>query len=196
MPKALGSAPFDSEGVATRDRELVANGVLARLRAEHLLGAQARAADHGQRRRHAQPDSCAGASATSTACSRCMDRGLLVTELMGQGVNGVTGDYSRGAVGILGREWRALRIPVHEITIAGQPQGHVSPYRRRRQRRRPARRHAHGLDPDRGDDDRRRVIAARPITPARSASAEVARSIAAGGIPEQRLSYCLSCAHL
>ena len=71
----------------------------ARLRAEHLLGAQARAADHGQRRRHAQPARARARAATSTAMLALMDRGLLVTELMGQGVNGVTGDYSRGAAG-------------------------------------------------------------------------------------------------
>jgi PmbA protein len=47
-----------------------------------------------------------------------MDRGLLVTELMGQGVNGVTGDYSRGAAGFWVENGR-LAYPVHEVTIAG-----------------------------------------------------------------------------
>ena len=47
-----------------------------------------------------------------------MDRGLVVTELMGQGVNGVTGDYSRGAAGFW-VENGAIAYPVHEITIAG-----------------------------------------------------------------------------
>ena len=49
---------------------------------------------------------------------RRMDRGLVVTELMGQGVNGVTGDYSRGAAGFW-VENGAIAYPVHEITIAG-----------------------------------------------------------------------------
>jgi PmbA protein len=47
-----------------------------------------------------------------------MGRGLLVTELMGQGVNGVTGDYSRGAAGFW-VEGGQVQYPVHEITIAG-----------------------------------------------------------------------------
>ena len=47
-----------------------------------------------------------------------MDRGLLVTELMGQGVNGVTGDYSRGATGFWVENGK-LAYPVHEVTIAG-----------------------------------------------------------------------------
>jgi len=47
-----------------------------------------------------------------------MGRGLLVTELMGQGVNGVTGDYSRGAAGFWVEEGR-IAYPVHEVTIAG-----------------------------------------------------------------------------
>ena len=47
-----------------------------------------------------------------------MDRGLYVTELMGQGVNGVTGDYSRGAAGYWVEGGRIVH-PVHEVTIAG-----------------------------------------------------------------------------
>ena len=47
-----------------------------------------------------------------------MDRGLYVTELMGQGVNGVTGDYSRGAAGFWVENGK-LAYPVHEVTIAG-----------------------------------------------------------------------------
>jgi PmbA protein len=47
-----------------------------------------------------------------------MDRGLFVTELMGQGVNGVTGDYSRGAAGFWVENGK-LAYPVHEVTIAG-----------------------------------------------------------------------------
>ena len=47
-----------------------------------------------------------------------MGRGLLVTELMGQGVNGVTGDYSRGAAGFWVEDGR-IAYPVHEVTVAG-----------------------------------------------------------------------------
>ena len=52
--------------------------------------------------------------------------GLYVTELIGMGVNGVTGDYSRGAAGFMIRDG-ALAEPVAEITIAGQPAGDVRP---------------------------------------------------------------------
>ena len=58
------------------------------------------------------------------ALMRELGTGLLVTELMGQGVNGVTGDYSRGASGYW-VENGVQAYPVHEITIAGQSQGHV-----------------------------------------------------------------------
>ena len=49
---------------------------------------------------------------------RLMDTGLLVTELLGHGVNGVTGDYSRGAAGFW-VERGVIQYPVHEVTIAG-----------------------------------------------------------------------------
>ena len=58
------------------------------------------------------------ASRDFAAMLKLMDRGLLVTELMGQGVNGVTGDYSRGAAGFW-VENGELAYPVHEVTIAG-----------------------------------------------------------------------------
>jgi PmbA protein len=59
-----------------------------------------------------------GDSAGHDALLRRMGSGLLVTELMGQGVNGVTGDYSRGASGFW-IENGAVAFPVHEVTIAG-----------------------------------------------------------------------------
>ena len=68
--------------------------------------------------------------------------GLLVTELMGQGVNQVTGDYSRGASGYW-VERGEIRYPVEEITVAASPARHV-PQHRRRRRRRPHARLAHG----------------------------------------------------
>ena len=117
--KALASAPFDDEGAATRDRELVQNGILQ----GYVLGS------YSARRLGLKPTGNAGgihnlivdASADSPghdALLRRMGSGLLVTELMGQGVNGVTGDYSRGASGFW-VENGAIAYPVHEITIAG-----------------------------------------------------------------------------
>lgn len=119
IPKGLASAPFDDEGAATRDRELVQNGILQ----GYVLGS------YSARRLGLKPTGNAGgihnlivdSSAESPgedALLRRMGTGLLVTELMGQGVNGVTGDYSRGASGFW-IEGGAIAYPVHEITIAG-----------------------------------------------------------------------------
>ncbi len=117
--KALASAPFDDEGAATRDRELVESGVLQ----GYVLGS------YSARRLGLKTTGNAGgvhnliveASGDSPgheALLRRMGSGLLVTDLMGQGVNGVTGDYSRGASGFW-IEGGAIAYPVHEITIAG-----------------------------------------------------------------------------
>ncbi|MFO1409513.1 MAG: metalloprotease PmbA [Steroidobacteraceae bacterium] len=116
---ALASAPFDSEGVATRDRELVVDGVLQ----GYVLGS------YSARKLGLTSTGNAGgihnllvdAGAQSLALPellRRMGRGLLVTELMGQGVNGVTADYSRGASGFWVEDG-AIAYPVHEVTIAG-----------------------------------------------------------------------------
>ena len=120
LPKAMGSAPFDEEGVATRDRELIAGRRADGLHSVELFGAQARAADHRQCRRRAQPAGRADArAADSTPSDRDGSaRACVVTELMGQGVNTVTGDYSRGAAGFW-VENGAIQYPVAEITIAG-----------------------------------------------------------------------------
>ena len=117
--KGLASAPFDEEGAATRDRELVANGILQ----GYVLGS------YSARRLGLTTTGNAGgihnliveASGDSPGYDmllRRMGSGLLVTELMGQGINGVTGDYSRGASGFW-IEGGAIAYPVHEITIAG-----------------------------------------------------------------------------
>jgi PmbA protein len=119
IPKGLASAPFDDEGAATRDRELVESGILQ----GYVLGS------YSARRLGLKPTGNAGgvhnlivqASGDSPgydALLRRMGSGLLVTELMGQGVNGVTGDYSRGASGFW-IEDGAVAYPVHEVTIAG-----------------------------------------------------------------------------
>jgi PmbA protein len=117
--KALGSAPYDSEGVATRDRELVRNGVLD----GYVMGS------YSARKLGLKTTGNAGGNynlyvdagvrtLSSQALLREMGTGLLVTEMMGQGVNGVTGDYSRGASGFW-VENGVVSYPVHEITIAG-----------------------------------------------------------------------------
>ena len=117
MPNAASSASFDSEGVATRDKALVENGVLQ----TYLLGS------YSARRLGLQTTGNAGGvrnvrvhpgSMDFAALCKDMDKGLLVTELMGQGVNGVTGDYSRGASGFLVENGEIVH-PVEEITIAG-----------------------------------------------------------------------------
>jgi PmbA protein len=119
IPKGLASAAFDDEGGATRDRDLIESGILQ----GYVLGS------YSARRLGLKPTGNAGgvhnlivqASGDSPgydALLRRMGSGLLVTELMGQGVNGVTGDYSRGASGFW-IEDGAVAYPVHEITIAG-----------------------------------------------------------------------------
>ena len=117
--KGLGSSPFDAEGVATRDRELVRGGVLD----GYILGS------YSARKLGLKTTGNAGGThnlvVESTTGGVPIDKlmrdfgtGLLVTELMGQGVNGVTGDYSRGASGFWIENGSAVH-PVHEITIAG-----------------------------------------------------------------------------
>ncbi len=117
LPKALASAPFDHEGVATRDRELVEAGVLL----GYVLGS------YSARKLGLRTTGNAGGThnlmvrghgGDLAEMLRRMDRGLLVTELMGQGVNGVTGDYSRGAAGFWVEGGR-IEYPVHEVTVAG-----------------------------------------------------------------------------
>ena len=117
LKKALACAPFDHEGVTTRDRELVEGGVMlgyvlstysARklgLRTTGNAGGTHNLLVHGRGR-------------DFDGMLKLMGRGLYVTELMGQGVNGVTGDYSRGAAGFWVEDGR-LTYPVHEVTIAG-----------------------------------------------------------------------------
>jgi PmbA protein len=117
LPKALASAPFDHEGVATNDRELVAGGVVL----GYVLST------YSARKLGLRTTGNAGGTHNLIVAGRgrdfdgmlaLMGRGLLVTELMGQGVNGVTGDYSRGAAGFWVEDGR-IAFPVHEVTIAG-----------------------------------------------------------------------------
>ncbi len=119
--KALGSAPFDSEGVATHDRTLVDKGVLTgyvlSTYSARKLGLKTTGNAGGVHNLIVEPGSASGQQ-DFAALLKTMDRGLVVTELMGSGVNGVTGDYSRGAAGFW-VEGGQLAYPVHEITIAG-----------------------------------------------------------------------------
>jgi PmbA protein len=118
IPKAAGSAPFDDEGVATRDRELVADGVVTGYilssYSARKLGLETTGNAGGSHNLLVKP-SLAGGMDTLL---RRLGTGLLVTELMGQGVNMVTGDYSRGAAGFW-VENGSIQYPVAEITIAG-----------------------------------------------------------------------------
>ena len=88
---------------------------------------------------------------------RKMRRGLLVTELLGQGVNLVTGDYSRGAAGYW-VEGGEIAFPVEEITIAGNLKANVQANRGHRQRRAGAQRPLVGLHPGREHDHRRGIV--------------------------------------
>jgi PmbA protein len=118
LPKALASAPFDEEGVATTDRELVENGVLTGYvlssYSARKLGLKTTGNAGGTHNLIVAPTVSGGAQKLLSM----MGTGLLVTELMGQGVNTVTGDYSRGAAGFW-VENGVIEYPVAEITIAG-----------------------------------------------------------------------------
>ena len=114
----MGSAPFDNEGVATRDRELIADGrltgyILSSYSARKL-GLETTGNAGGAHNLLVAPSADGGAEAQLSR----LGTGLLVTELMGQGVNSVTGDYSRGAAGFW-VEQGVIQYPVAEITIAG-----------------------------------------------------------------------------
>ena len=113
----LGSASFDSDGVATRDREVVSGGILQgyflSAYTARKLGMQTTGNAGGSHNLIIEPGEL-GLDGPLTN----MYRGLLVTELLGQGVNYVTGDYSRGAAGYW-VENGSIAYPVEEITIAG-----------------------------------------------------------------------------
>lgn len=115
--RGLASSPFDSEGVKTTDLEIVSSGELQTYLlasyAAKKLGMTATGHAGGIHNWLIQPTQGGLDSLLNT-----MGRGLLVTELMGQGVNTVTGDYSRGAAGFW-IENGEIQFPVSEITIAG-----------------------------------------------------------------------------
>jgi PmbA protein len=126
MAVGLGSRPFDGEGLPTRRTVVVQDGVLTSYLLDTYTGRKLGLASTGNASRSLGQRPTVGptnfhilAGAHSPeAIIRSIDRGLYVTELIGFGVNLVTGDYSRGAVG-LWIEHGELAYPVEEITIAG-----------------------------------------------------------------------------
>ncbi|MBB5206948.1 metalloprotease PmbA [Chiayiivirga flava] len=117
LPRGHRSSAFDAEGVATVDSDLVRDGVLMR----YILGS------YSARKLGLESTGNAGGvhnlaigtgADTRASLIRGMRRGLVVTELMGQGVNTITGDYSRGAAGFW-VENGEIAYPVDEVTIAG-----------------------------------------------------------------------------
>jgi PmbA protein len=115
--KGMSSAPFDSEGVATSDRDIVTDGVLQ----GYILSS------YSARRLGLQTTGNAGGAhnllvpgnaGDMQSMMKQMKRGLLVQELIGHGVNNVTGDYSRGAMGYWIEDGE-IAYPVHEVTVAG-----------------------------------------------------------------------------
>lgn len=119
--KRLASTPFDSEGVRTQDLEIIQDGVLQTYLltsySGRKMGMQSTGHAGGIHNWLVKPNLTGGL----TALLRQMGTGLLVTDVMGQGVNIVTGDYSRGAAGFW-VENGEIQYPVAEITIAGQLQ--------------------------------------------------------------------------
>jgi len=117
LKKALGSAPYDGEGVATRARDIVRDGVLEgyvlNSYAARKLGMHTTGNAGGVRNLTIDPG-----EQDLPGLLRSMGTGLLVTELIGFGVNIVTGDYSRGAAGFW-VEGGEVCYPVDEITVAG-----------------------------------------------------------------------------
>jgi len=117
IPKGMSSVAYDADGVATYDRDIVTDGILQGYvlgsYSARRLGLQTTANAGG-----AQNLMVPGTGGDLESLAAEMGTGLIVEELIGQGVNMVTGDYSRGAVG----QWvenGEIQYPVHEVTIAG-----------------------------------------------------------------------------
>ncbi len=112
----LGSSPFDGEGVATRDRSLIDAGVVAGYLLDTYAGRKLDLPTTGNAGGPHNLFLRPGDDDLATLLRR-MDTGLLVTDLMGQGVNLITGDYSRGAAGFW-VEGGEIAFPIHEVTLA------------------------------------------------------------------------------
>jgi PmbA protein len=115
--KGLASSPFDDDGVATRDRDVVADGILQgyflSTYSARKLGMETTGNAGGSHNLLVQPGTL-----DLDGLIAEMGTGLLVTELLGHGINYVNGDYSRGAAGYW-VEGGEIAYPVHEITVAG-----------------------------------------------------------------------------
>ena len=126
MPGGLGSKPFDGEGLPTRKTVVVERGILKSYLLDTYAARKLKLASTGNASRSVGEASSAGAtnfylspgSASPEQIIGSVKRGLYVTELIGFGINMVTGDYSRGAVGFW-IENGELTYPVEEISIAG-----------------------------------------------------------------------------
>lgn len=121
LPGGLASSPFDHEGVRTQARDIVHGGVVSSYLltsyAARKLGMQSTGHAGGIHNWVIRADTKHTATGLDALCQQ-MGTGLLVTELMGQGVNLVTGDYSRGAAGFW-VENGEIQFPVTEVTVAG-----------------------------------------------------------------------------
>jgi PmbA protein len=125
-PRGMRTAPFDGEGLATRRRALIENGVLTTwlldLRSARQLGLSS--TGHAARGTGGPPGPAPSnlhlepGTETPEALISQIENGFYVTDLMGHGVNGVTGDYSRGASGFW-IENGEIAWPVNEVTVAG-----------------------------------------------------------------------------
>ncbi|RDS86808.1 metalloprotease PmbA [Dyella psychrodurans] len=120
--RGQGSGAFDAEGVATRDSALIESGVLARYvlgsYSARKLGLESTGNAGGIHNLIVEPGHADGGAADDfNGMLKRLGTGLLVTEVMGQGVNTITGDYSRGAAGFW-VENGEIAYPVEEITIA------------------------------------------------------------------------------
>ncbi len=126
LTRGLSSRPFDGEGVATRRLAVVKNGVLQSWLLDSASAKQLKLVSTGHARRGTSGPPSPGTSNFYLAAGKVspaelmadIKSGFYVTELIGMGVNGVTGDYSRGASGFW-IENGELAYPVSELTIAG-----------------------------------------------------------------------------
>jgi PmbA protein len=126
LPGGLGTRPFDGEGLPTRNTMVIDKGLLTNYLLDTYSGRKLGMASTGNASRSVGENPTVGAtnlylspgSFSPEDILKSMKRGLLVTELIGFGVNLVTGDYSRGAVGFWIENGEIIH-PVEEITIAG-----------------------------------------------------------------------------
>ena len=118
LKKGLASGSFDSEGVATRERKVVENGVVQGYFLGSYSARKLGLSTTGNAGGNHNLILDNGAGLEFSALLKKMNKGVLVTELLGQGVNPVTGDYSRGAAGYWVEDGE-IRHAVEEITIAG-----------------------------------------------------------------------------